>query len=506
MNINDIRIKADYIGEVASKREISQEIISSYYEALGDKYSVDTFYNTAQNIRDCSLFWWFNSYEKQRIRDLDKVSMCHNKFCLNCQKAIQATRLYRFTPVLDEYVKDYDLYHCVLTLPNVNGTDLKRTIDLMFRSYKLLNRILSGNSKIKFMNFSEYGYVGSIRSLEVTYQNDYHPHLHCILILEKNLEMYKLHINDYSYDRGVFKRKFSDFEIFIQKIWYLLLNGQKVTLNAINELKQGYSCIIDKIDENSYYEVFKYATKVYKDDNDIMTFEQFETLYNALYCRKTIQGYGVLYNISCGDDIDESNKKLYDDFIASLEMYEKPVNISYKISKLLKELYDDDNKFIYISRRNIFDYLKAADKENDIFEYKNPLADQYVEFDDGSKVSVLGLMQDELKIDEIEKENIKNYFDGYNKKNMTSREYTSYQLEKIMYRFKKKKKRDYYRAKSESYEEFEILKKYSAPLKLNELVKDYGADIDEQDMRYFLNMCFVDHKDREIYMDFINLV
>ena len=97
--------------------------------------------------------------------------------------------------------------------------------------------------------------------------DDYHPHLHCLLILKKDLGLHKYIIHpSYSYNHGIFSgRKFSDFEILIQKIWWLLVNGNKVQLDKIDVVPEGYSCTLDLTEDKEWHEVFKYVTKLTKD-------------------------------------------------------------------------------------------------------------------------------------------------------------------------------------------------------------------------------------------------
>lgn len=133
----------------------------------------------------------------------------------------------------------------------------------MFKSFKSLNRYLNNDLKIKGLDFEQYSYIGAIRSLEVTFKGDnYHPHLHCIFAFKSPLMNYRYIENTFSNSKKNGHRKFTDFEVLLQKIWSLLNNKIKVTKKNIEELELGYSCTVDDIDESSAYEVFKYMTKV----------------------------------------------------------------------------------------------------------------------------------------------------------------------------------------------------------------------------------------------------
>src|SRR5699024_10807400 len=175
-------------------------------------------------------------YRQQKVKDFKKTNLCKDKFCNNCKKVKQASRLAKFMPMIEDLSKDKYLYHMVLTVPNCNGDDLKDVIrDKIFKSFAYLIDYLKIKKKIKGLDFEQYSYSGAIRSLEVTYRrDDYHPHLHCIIALEKPLDDNRYIKNTYSRSRKNGYRKFTEFEILIQKIWYLLNTGERVTKKAID--------------------------------------------------------------------------------------------------------------------------------------------------------------------------------------------------------------------------------------------------------------------------------
>lgn len=132
------------------------------------------------------------------------------------------------------------------------------------------------------------------------------------------------------------ERLFTDEEILIQRIWYLLNNKIKVTKENIDNIakiapkkyKDGYSCQLDKFQENDFVELFKYMTKSTTEDDKPMCYGHFKTLfYYALHAKRQIQGYGGFYNIK-GEDSDlerEIAKELYDELIKKLQEKESLV-------------------------------------------------------------------------------------------------------------------------------------------------------------------------------------
>ena len=318
-------------------------------------------YEKAQRIHDCGKSWFFNHWRQQKVKGLEKVSSCGDKFCPNCQKLKQKQRLLRFFDAIKKVAEDYDLYHVVLTQPHCPGEKLEDMIQLIFDKFYHLNRILNGNLKIKGLNLGKYGYAGSLRSFECLVKTDghYHPHLHVIVALKKGLEFPGKHINDYSASawKGNVVRHFTDFEILIQKIWKLLMTGEKVTLKNIEALKIGYSCIIDKIDfgdeqdsRSNLYEVFKYATKAFSEDGTFLTLDQFRTLKDALYGRRIIQSYGVLHGLEPSDEINETVAVIYEMFIEFLNKTELPIYTSSDFDEVFEDLCQDEPEFRYFSK------------------------------------------------------------------------------------------------------------------------------------------------------------
>lgn len=347
-----IQIEKNYIAEIINHKEYNKVIID-YYKRLQEEMDIPLG-NQIENISNCNSWWVLDHYREQKIKDFKKTSLCKDKFCNNCKKVKQASRMAKFVPMIEELAKDKFIYHMVLTVPNCNGANLKSTIrDRMFKSFTYLIDYLKQKKKIRGLDISKYGYQGAIRSLEVTFnKDDYHPHLHCIIALDKPLDNNRYIKNTYSRSRKNGYRKFTDFEILIQKIWYLLNNGIKVTKKNIDSLDLGYSCTVDPIDESSLFEVFKYMTKSTDEKKNILSYENFKTLYFALYRVRQIQGYGCFYNVKDDDSIIDEVDDLYDVIINILKSKEDPV----EVCEAPEDLLLDNNKII--SRKKIFSYLR----------------------------------------------------------------------------------------------------------------------------------------------------
>ncbi len=353
-NISDFQVNKDFILETYNNT-IYNNIIIEYYKKLQEESRVFG-HNTINNdkiksIEGCNKMWLINTYHENRIKDFVSTNLCKDKFCNNCKKVKQAVRLSRYIPLLSKY-KD-NLYHIVFTQPNVCGKDLEICLKKMSSSFSKLIRIIRGNYRC-FIDFSKYGFLGSVRSFETTFKKDvYHPHFHCAFAFN-NLVLDKKVKNQYSYSNCNNEiRLFSEFEIILQKLWYMLYNDIPITENNFNILDIGYSVICDKFKDDDYIELFKYMTKSTNEDNEILTYDNFKALYYALYNKKQIQGYGCFYNITDDEITENEIEKIRASirlFLDSDEQY--TTDFEYLPSLLV------DNEYTLISRKSIYEYLK----------------------------------------------------------------------------------------------------------------------------------------------------
>lgn len=363
-SLDNLTFSARSVESVLDKRRYN-EIYAEYYHRLFLDTGDNVYFNTAESIGKCYLTWFVDSYNFQSVRDVKNISLCHSKFCSNCQSLLQAVRFHNYLPILRDLIGNYDLYHLTLTVPNVPCVPglLSDQISVFMNSFRYLSRLLQLNTKIKNIDFAQYGYMGAIRSLEITIKSDgFHPHFHCLLVLKKGLNMEKKHINKFSFDHGELKRKFSDFEILIQKVWYLIYNKKQVKKDVIDKLSLGYSCTCDLCEgEEDYKEVFKYVTKLTKEDGAIMTYEQFRELVRALYKRRGVQSYGCLYNVLTETEEDKEIDRLYKTIVGQLQFLEKPVPTSIVLNTVGKEIFQSDVK--YISKSIIQRYVNEMTED-----------------------------------------------------------------------------------------------------------------------------------------------
>lgn len=357
-------IDKGYFKELKTRVRHNYQIADFYF----DRYKRDgkeKFLSKSKAINVCCKFWDVNSFLKLKVKDIKRVNLCRDKFCFNCQSNMALERQARFAPQLDELRKDYEVFHLIMTVPNCSGEELLKVIDKMFKKFLYIIRYFSGIKKVKGVDFLSYGYAGAVRGLEVTQNQStkqFHPHFHCMVLFRKGLTLEKTIINPYSYDGGYLNCKFSALEILLQKIWYLLLNDERVTAQAIKELKLGYDVKISD-SEGYYHEAFKYVCKGAFDESKgafLYNEQTFWILYEALHNRRMIQGYGLLYNFDECEDIIQAEADLrYEQIISTLRAIEKP---TFRIEEL-DEIIKNVSIWRYISKGNLKRFLEGKRAE-----------------------------------------------------------------------------------------------------------------------------------------------
>ena len=184
-----------------------------------------------------------------------KGSLCRKRWCTNCSRirTAELTNGYK-QPLLDLG----ELYFVTLTAPTVEARELKSEIRKRITVFQKVKDNLRKTYNIK---------LNGIRKLEITYNqetNKYHPHFHFI---QSNL-------ND------------------CNKLLELWLNYMpKAGKKGQN------SKIVNTENENSFIELFKYATKETTKDGVQYAPEVLHTIYTALEGFRIFQTYGKIRKV-----------------------------------------------------------------------------------------------------------------------------------------------------------------------------------------------------------------
>lgn len=345
LDITELQVNIETFSQLPARLKYNNTIAEYYYRLADEDDNLhDSLTEKANRLLGCSNTWDIVWHRLQATKGLKNAHLCRDLFCVNCMSARADKRETKYGPMLKSLSKDYAIYHCVFTVKNCSDVMLKYTIKKMYDSFYNICRYFTGRAGLRYYDFSYLGLVGGIRNLEVSYNeqsNTYHPHLHCMLVLSKDLELHKHNTNAFSFsntdDDVVY---FSDEEILFQKIWYLLNTGQKVTRKNVESVTLGYDVQFNKASPEDYKEVFKYAFKADLDQDKLFGYEQFKTYYKALKDVRFIQGFGCLRKFTFDDEelTFEDLDIAYHEFVAQLDEIEEPVAISENYAEILDNM------------------------------------------------------------------------------------------------------------------------------------------------------------------------
>ena len=278
-------------------------------------------------VRDCGTFLEFKRFINDNSMKLNKANFCKVRLCPMCSWR-RSLKIYgQVSKVMDEVVKNEDLEFIFLTLTtrNCEGQDLSNTIDNIFNAFNKMTKRVKFKKSVK----------GYFRALEVTHNlnimsdwfDTYHPHLHCILVVNKSY----------------FKKP----DIYItQEEWTSLWKDVlKVDYTPIVDVRR-FKDVGGKGIEKSISETAKYTVK--SDDyivRDDITNEIIETLTDdavyildkALAHRRLVAFGGILKDVhkklnlddpEDGDLVNTDNEDLREDLEFIIERYSW--NIGYK--------------------------------------------------------------------------------------------------------------------------------------------------------------------------------
>ena len=107
--LKDIQVTNDFIKDVINNNGYNS-IILDYYKRLEEEEHIDLT-NKINSIDDCNSIWTLDKYELQKIKDFKKTNLCKDKFCNNCKKVKQASRLSQFVPQLKKLEEELYYYN-----------------------------------------------------------------------------------------------------------------------------------------------------------------------------------------------------------------------------------------------------------------------------------------------------------------------------------------------------------------------------------------------------------
>lgn len=231
-----------------AKKKKNQELINVISKHLSEQ-NLDLIWN-------CGTYLEFYSDKKIENKKLNKANFCKNRFCPMCawrkarKDALQVAILMQYL----KQEKGLEFVMMTLTAPNVSGENLKNEITRYNKNFKKL---------MKRKEFEKIS-LGYMRKLEVTYnqdRNDFHPHFHVIIAVDKKYFKSRNYIS---------KQR-------LLVMWQNAMNDDTITQVDIRKISAD--------DNKAISEIAKYTAK----DSDYMKSQEvFDYFYKALKNRQVV--------------------------------------------------------------------------------------------------------------------------------------------------------------------------------------------------------------------------
>ena len=260
------------------------------------------------NIFNCGSFISFFADETLEKKKVNKSNFCKNRFCPLCAWR-KARKDSLKISILLKYIQEelgYEFIFLTLTAPNVKGSDLSDEIKKYNKSFKNLMQLKEVKKITK----------GYVRKLEVTYnqeRNDFHPHFHVMIAVNKS----------YFKSRDYIKKK------QWLELWKDCMGDSSITQVDVRKM--------DTSDSNAIAEIAKYGAK---DADYLISQEVFDIFYKALKGKQLITYSGAfkealkLFN---DGELDKYKELDLTEYIYALEYHWRGKNYSLIEKRLLSD-------------------------------------------------------------------------------------------------------------------------------------------------------------------------
>lgn len=262
--------------------------------------------NQMDLVENCNTFLSFVTDKTLEKKKLYKANPCKNRFCPVCAWR-KARKDALGLSLMMQYVKQVEsksFIFLTLTIPNVTAEHLESEIKHYNESFRRLSNRKHFKSVAK----------GYVRKLEVTYnaeRDDYHPHFHVLIAVNKSY--------------------FTDKRYYISQqewldLWRDVTGNPDITQVHVQRVKQN--------NQKELYEMAKYTGK----DSDYLSNQKvFDTYYKSLKGKQVLVYSGLF---------KEARKKLKDgdlDYLKEIDPTEYVYQIFYMWNKneyLASEIFD----------------------------------------------------------------------------------------------------------------------------------------------------------------------
>lgn len=218
--------------------------------------------NMLEIIKECNTFMMMVADETLERKKQHKGNSCKNRFCPIC--AWKKSRKDALAlSVMMAYLKQEEKKEFIfltLTAPNVPANELNDEIRHYNQSFQRLMQRKEVSQVVK----------GYVRKLEITYnevRDDYHPHFHVLIVVNKSY--------------------FTDKDYYINRDRWLELWKQSTKNNTITQVDVRK---VSSSKDSKVFEIVKYSAK---DSDYLINQDVFEVFYKALKGKRLIVYSGL---------------------------------------------------------------------------------------------------------------------------------------------------------------------------------------------------------------------
>jgi len=258
---------------IKNKDEIQEKFKPKREKAVKSSESMMRLemYNRGERMNNCATWLKFATCEKDGYKKLVGASFCRDRLCPMCnwrRSLLYTGQMIEMLHVAMERKKMRFIFS-TFTVLNVKGSELKETLDMMFKGFKEMFDYKEIDKNI----------IGWVRNLEITYNEKdktYHPHFHVLIGVAPRYFQ-----KDY-----ISQKKWTSFWQKACKLDYVPI----VNVKAVKAKKEGQTI------ENAAAETAKYSVKDtdYIKESESETDEIIEVLATVLKGRRLI-GFGKLF-------------------------------------------------------------------------------------------------------------------------------------------------------------------------------------------------------------------
>ena len=217
-----------------------------------------------ERISVCGDFLQFLADEKIEYLRLENANFCNNRFCPQCSANKSREDAVQLAAMID-YLKQeykYEFIFLTLTAPNIPAPMVSEELNIYAKAFEKLFR----TKKVKAIC------KGYVRKLEMTYsvsRNDFHPHYHILLAVNKSY--------------------FTDKKYYISqqewlKMWIKAKRDPTIEVVDVRKFKA---------QDDLYKAIFEISKYISKDSDYMYSPEVFKVFYKSLKGKRMLSYSGV---------------------------------------------------------------------------------------------------------------------------------------------------------------------------------------------------------------------